>query len=66
MIDCLKQLESEIHRIPREHLPELLQIVKEFHSNVDLKPVDESFKQGWQEMLTGEVYPIEDLWKNIK
>ena len=50
MIDCLKQLESEIHQIP---------------PSVDLKSADESFKQGWQEMLAGEIYPIEDLWKKI-
>lgn len=37
MIDCLKQLESEIHQIPREYLPALLQIVKAFRSAINLK-----------------------------
>ena len=26
--------------------------------------IEESFKQSWQEIKSGEIYPIEQLWDN--
>ena len=32
---------------------------------ITLKPAQESFRQGWQEVLVGETLPIETLWEGI-
>jgi hypothetical protein len=33
--------------------------------SMELKPAEESFRQGWKEVLAGETQPISDLWENI-
>jgi hypothetical protein len=30
-----------------------------------LKPAEETFRQGWQEAMTDETLPIEELWVDI-
>lgn len=60
-----EQLACEIRSMPREHLPNLLQIVRLFHESVVLKPAEISFCRGWQEALTGETRPVSELWQGI-
>ena len=31
----------------------------------ELDTAEESFRQGWKEMLNGETRPISELWNNI-
>jgi hypothetical protein len=40
----------------------LLQIVRLFRQSITLKPAVDSFRQGWQEVIKGEILPIETLW----
>jgi hypothetical protein len=57
-----EQLVQEIEHTPDEYLPMLLQIVRLFRQSITLKPAVDSFRQGWQEVIKGEILPIETLW----
>ena len=59
------QVLEEIDKMPVEHLPYLLQIVRIFRESVTLKSAEESFKQGWLEALRGETKPVSELWEGI-
>jgi hypothetical protein len=60
-----EQLVREIHETPREYWPNLLQLVRLFRESVTLKPAEASFRQGWQEAMTGQTRPIPELWEGI-
>lgn len=60
-----RYLFQEIEIIPEEYLPGLLNIVRSFRQSVTLNPADESFRQGWQEALSGETFPLTELWEGI-
>jgi hypothetical protein len=55
----------EIHEMPREYWPNLLQLVRLFRESVTLKSAEMSFRQGWQEVVTGETRPVSELWEGI-
>ena len=55
----------EIREMPREYWPNLLQLVRLFRESVTLKPAEASFRQGWQEIVTGQTRPISELWEGI-
>jgi hypothetical protein len=59
------QLVHEIHEMPTEYLPILLQVVRLFRESVTLKPAEASFRQGWKEALEGETRPVSELWEGI-
>ena len=56
---------EEIDKTPAEYLPALLQVIHIFRESISLKSADESFQQGWKEVLRGETSPISELWDNI-
>ena len=56
---------KEIHDMPREYWPNLLQLVRLFRESVTGKPAEASFRQGWQEALTGQTRPVSELWEGI-
>ena len=60
-----KQLVREIHETPIEYWPNLLQLVRLFRETVTLKPAEASFRQGWQEAMTGQTHPVSELWDGI-
>ena len=60
------RIKQEIDQTPEEYLPLLLEMIHLFRQSVTLKPAEESFRQGWQEALSGEVLPVADLWVGIK
>ena len=62
---CEKQLMREIHETPREYWPNLLRLIRLFRESVILKPVEASFRQGWQEAMTGQTRPVSELWEGI-
>ena len=49
----------------RWFLPSLLNIIRLFRESVTLKPAEMSFKKGWEEAMSGETMPLEDLWEGI-
>ena len=57
-----KKLLEEVEKIPVEYRPSLFDIVRAFRESVTLKTAEESFRQGWQEALRGEMQPVADLW----
>ena len=61
----IKQINYEIERIPVEYHPILLKMVRVFNESITLNPAEISFKQGWQEVMTGETHPISELWEGI-
>lgn len=60
-----EQLVREIHETPQEYWPHLLQLLRLFRESVTLKPAEASFRQGWQEAMTGQTHPISELWEDI-
>ena len=60
-----KQLVREIKEMPEEYLPNLLQIVRLFRESVTLKSAEDSFREGWKEVLAGKTRPVSDLWNGI-
>jgi len=60
-----EQIMHEIQEMPQEHLPNLLQIVRLFRESVTLKSAEASFRQGWQEAMSGQTSPISELWDGI-
>lgn len=58
-------IKREIQETPREYLPNLLQIIRLFRESVTLKPATITFRQGWNEVMEGEVRPISELWRGI-
>lgn len=60
-----EQIEYEIRETPKEYWPSLLQLIRLFRNTVVLKPADASFRQGWQEAMTGQSRPIAELWEGI-
>lgn len=60
------RIKQEIDQTPEEYLPLLLEMIHLFRQGITLKPAKESFRQGWQEALDGEVLPVADLWTGIE
>lgn len=60
----VQEIYREIDITPEEYLPALLEIVRGFRLGV-LKPADESFKQGMQDVIEGNTRPVSELWKEI-
>ncbi|MEE4358482.1 MAG: hypothetical protein V2I97_18570 [Desulfococcaceae bacterium] len=56
---------KEIKATPEEYLPALLNIIRLFRESVTLKPAEMSFKKGWEEAMSGDTLPLEDLWEGI-
>ena len=63
--EVLEQVIQEIQQTPQEYLPCLLQIIRLFRESVTLKSAEESFRQGWQEAMTGNTLPVSQLWDGI-
>lgn len=60
-----QQLQAEIEATPGEYLPALLAIVRLYRQSVALKPAADSFRQGWQEALSGQTLPLSELWQGL-
>lgn len=60
-----KELYDEIKKTPEEFLPNLLQIVHIFRESVSLKSAEDSFREGWKEVVNSETHPVSKLWDNI-
>lgn len=63
--EILEQVIEEIQQTPQEYLPNLLQIVRLFRESVTKNTAEESFRQGWQEAMTGNTLPVSQLWDGI-
>ena len=58
-------LMREIEATPDEYLPTLLNMIRIFRESISLKSAEDSFRQGWQEAMTEETMPVEELWAGI-
>ena len=54
-----------VEKIPAEYLPFLLEMMRAFRKSIMLKPAEESFRRGWQEVLHGETRPVPELWEDL-
>ena len=64
--DYTQQLHDEIERTPLEYRPLLLRIVHSFREGVDTLPsAEDSFREGWKDVMQGKTYPIDTLWDGI-
>lgn len=62
---CANRLIEEIKTTPEEYLPALLHIVRVFRESITLKPAESSFRQGWEEAMSGQTMPVGELWTGI-
>jgi hypothetical protein len=56
------QLQEELNMIPTEYMPSLVKIVKAFREGVTLTSAEDTFRKGWQEAQSGQIYPVSNLW----
>jgi len=64
--DYTRQLHDEIEQTPEEFRPLLLRIVHSFREGVTGLPgAEESFREGWKDVLAGRTHPIDTLWDGI-
>jgi hypothetical protein len=61
-----ERLYAEIEATPGEYLPALLDIVRLYRQSVTLRSGADSFRQGWQEAMNGETFPVATLWDGIE
>lgn len=59
------QVLEEVDKLPTEFLPSLLKLVQAFREGVALPSAEASFRHGWQEAISGQTYPIAELWKDV-
>ncbi len=65
LVNYYNRVLEEIDRTPLEYLPALLQLIHIFRESISLRSADESFQQGWKEVLRGETIAVSELWDNI-
>lgn len=53
---------EELEKVPVEYMPTLLKVVQAFREGVTLAPAEDTFRQGWQEALSKQTYPVSELW----
>jgi len=63
--DYTQKLHDEIEQTPEEYRPLLFKIVHSFREGVALPTAEESFREGWQDVVDGKTHPIETLWDGI-
>jgi len=56
---------KEARELPAEYLPNLIQLVRVFRETVTLQPAGQSFRQGWQEALSGQTQDVSELWDGL-
>ena len=57
---------DEIEQTPEEYRPLLLRIVHSFREGVTVLPsAEDSFKEGWQDVLAGNTHSVDTLWDGI-
>ena len=56
---------KEARELPAEYLPNLIQLVRVFRETVTLQPAEQSFRQGWQEALSGQTQDVSKLWADL-
>ena len=67
-MDYTQQLHDEIERTPEAFRPLLLRIVHSFREGIEedtLPSAEESFREGWKDVMEGRTHPIETLWDGI-
>ena len=60
-----EQLTRELHEIPEEHWPDLLQLVRKFREHLTLKPLEANLRQSLREVRLGQTTPVPELWNGI-
>ncbi len=63
---CLKKINQELDQTPAEYLPALLTIIHAFRESVSTDNALKGFEISWQEMLRGDMQPIDTLWDDIE
>ncbi len=63
--DFTQQLHDEIEQTPEEFRPLLLRIVLSFREGVALPSAEESFREGWQDVVDDKTHSIDTLWDEI-
>lgn len=59
------KVNEEINRIPPEYLENALKILRIFRESIELPSTEVSLRQAWQEAMTADTHPIEELWAGI-
>ncbi len=64
--DYTQQLHDEIDKMPEEYQPLLLRVVHSFRQGVsELPSAEESFCEGWTDVLHDNTQPIDTLWDGL-
>jgi hypothetical protein len=61
--DVTEELINEIKQTPEEYRPLLLRIVRSFREGVTPPSAEASFREGWEDVVAGNTYPVKTLWE---
>ncbi len=61
-----QEIDDEIRSVPKELLPSLLSVVRNFRSELGLKSPEESLEQSVKEFKEGKTLPISQLWDGFE
>ena len=64
-LNVTESLVNEIQQTPEEYRPLLLRIVRSFREGVTLPSAEDSFHQGWQDVINGNTRPVDELWQRL-
>ncbi|HAS50879.1 MAG TPA: hypothetical protein DCS21_03730 [Gammaproteobacteria bacterium] len=65
LINVTELLVDEIQQTPEEYRPLLLGIVRSFREGVTRLSAEDSFRQGWGDVVNNHVRPVDDLWQRL-
>ena len=65
LTEAITTLDLSEQILLRDFLDTQITQTKLSNENIVLKPAKECFRQGWQDVMTGNIQPIPELWEGI-
>jgi hypothetical protein len=65
LTEAITTLDLSEQILLRDFLDTQITQTKLSNENIVLKPAKECFRQGWQDVMTGNIQPISELWEGI-
>lgn len=59
------QVQQELDKIPSQHFPSLLKMLRDFRTSLFVPSAEECFQQAWKEAQSGQTRPISELWERL-
>lgn len=66
-INYMQEIQQEIARVPKDRLAGLVKVIHNYIDEdvAEMSIAQNSFKEGWKDVLLGKVHPVESLWDEV-